>query len=141
MHQLVVTGAMCSGKTTLLRSFAADSRIIGIDDQARRYLQEHPQVDRQSLAANQAIVAAYRAATAQAREAEECLASIADGSVLNPVAHLRAWGDKHGAETILQEVRPDLRAVTMFFLMDIDDIPYVLDEVRTESQIVRQRLQ
>jgi nicotinamide riboside kinase len=141
MRQMVVTGAMCSGKTTLVGAYASDSRVVCIEDQARKYLQEHPRVDRKSLAASRAIIAAYRKATAQVQKTGNPAASLSDGSVLNPVAHLQAWGDGPGATLLLKECLADLRQIAMFFLMDIDDVPYVLDEVRTESIAVRRQLQ
>ena len=141
MYQLVITGAMCSGKTTLLHSFGHNSLVSCIEDKARLYLQEHPQQNRKSLEVSQAIIREYVTATQTAAAKPGALVTLAEGSVLNPVAHLIAWGDEATAARLSDELRPTLQDITMFFLLDIDDVPYVRDAIRTESAAYRQQLQ
>ena len=62
-----------------------------------------------------------------------------DRSVLDAVVYTKENGDLFGAENLFQKVKAWIPTYSHFILLDPADIPYESDEIRTESEIKRNK--
>ena len=138
MSKFAVVGAMCSGKTTTINGFKETEGLGIVPDAGRQYLEANPSADRQSRAANLAIVN-------RAKELEKSRGSadtlLCDGCVLTPIAHLVAYERKSLVDELLNLNREYLASYTLRFLMDTHGVPYKNDSTRIEDTDFRDRLQ
>jgi predicted ATPase len=66
------------------------------------------------------------------------VALICDRSVLDAPTYVYSQGDRKGAQTLLNKVRPWIATYSTLFLLDPLDIAYATDDVRSESESTRQ---
>lgn len=135
-----VTGAPCSGKSTVIRDFAETipGAVAYAEEQARLYLKGIPPPDRAQLGPQKFLADKIMAAETEA--ANSGLPVLCDRSVADGLAYLRLAGKEAEAEEYFEYIRFWLPTYEKFILCSPAGIPYENDEVRTEPSEFRDAL-
>lgn len=139
--KIALSGSLCSGKTTLLERHAdsADYGFTVVEEQARRYFEQHEPPDRLDFEVQETLVGLIQEAEHAAHENGGII--LCDRAVVDSLAYLYAAGRKVEAETIMDErICMWLPTYDRLLLCDIDGIPMVGDSIRTEDAAFRERL-
>jgi nicotinamide riboside kinase len=145
--KVAFVGTSCIGKTTLLNQCQKLSgNIITIDEPDREWFTAHPDVtDRFGIDAQGAILQfaidheVQADMRAQSMHADEPVIIFCDRSLLDPSAYLYGLGNADDAETLFTIAAPFIASYDKIFLLDPDDVPYQMDEIRTEDEATRQK--
>lgn len=138
MKKVAVIGAICSGKTTLVNSYADSNYVSIVPDSGRLYLSSHTVVDRSSLEFQMSLLAFIKHLESQANHN---LVVLCDGCIISPIVHMMAHGMTKEAMVITENLKDHIATYNHFLLLDIDHIPYVRDDIRNESIDFRKNLQ
>ncbi len=140
MQRIAITGAMCTGKTTLAIALAKQYQSVLVPDAGRLYFLQSPHANRSTLETNRAIAREY--VQSSQRASNTGLAFVFhDNCILSPVAHLLAFGKRRYAEVLLTEFAPEIAQFDRYLLLDTQDIVYRDDEIRTEGATIQKKLQ
>jgi len=137
--KIALMGTSSAGKTTLL-SVARTKfpQAVFVDEAARDYFKENKVVDR-FCAQVQGEIQLLALSREKIAHQQNKPVIFCDRSVLDAVVYTREHGDLRGAEKLFRRVSHWLPTYTHFVLLDPTDIPYEVDEVRTESKDKRNR--
>lgn len=141
-RKIAFVGTSCVGKTTLLeelgRRLATNPQIAIVPEAARIFFTANPNTTERFGRKAQGQIQLI--ALQQEKEAynTEAKVILCDRSVINAVVYLRTHGDKGGAAELLDRISFWLPTYTTFLLLNPADIPYKTDNVRQETEELRQ---
>lgn len=138
-----LTGTSASGKTTLFDRLRTDGipDCTFVTESARTYYQNNsvPREHRSSFENQSAIQRQFNADLANALS-QATRTVVSDSSILSCIVYAMLGGDQETVKRLTDDSIEHLRGVTLFLLLDPDDIDYHyddLDAIRTESAAVR----
>ncbi|KKQ67109.1 MAG: hypothetical protein US86_C0001G0036 [Candidatus Daviesbacteria bacterium GW2011_GWA2_38_24] len=140
--KVTFVGTSCIGKTTLLdeyrTKFNGNPRVNIVDEAARIYFTQNPGTSNRFGKEAQGSVQALALQQEQAAHESKAEVILCDRSVIDAVVYVKASGDQEGALELLDRVKFWLPTYNKFLLLNPTDVPYQTDEVRQESEQVRQ---
>lgn len=141
--KFALIGTSCIGKTTLLEELvkAIPQRMnknVSVSPEAARYYFSTVHVRKPFSYKNQRAVQALAKEFEQKAEIDNPDIILCDRSVFDAVAYVHAVGRKEDAEKLYTQVTDWLKTYDHLFLLDPSGVPYKMDEIRKESEEVRQ---
>ena len=141
--KIAVSGAMCSGKTTLLdlaQQHYRDHPVVFVPEQARIFFEATPiEGDRSRPEVQDMLLPwIYRAEEAAERSGNQVV--VCDRPIFDTYIHLLEAGYQAEAADLLQRIRPWMATYHHILVSDIAGIPHTTDAVRWQDASVRQRM-
>lgn len=137
-RKIAFVGTSCVGKTTLIDTLRNNPNVAIVEEAARIFFTQNPQIVERFSAHTQGQVQALALKNEQIAHKSGASIIVCDRSVIDAVVYVRSQGDKKGAEELLDRVKFWLPTYNKFLLLDPSDIPYTKDDIRQESEEVRQ---
>lgn len=137
-EKIAFVGTLSSGKSTLFdklqKRFQDTSGVIFVSEVARKHLEEHPEDKKRVKSAEiQSLFQSRILDKENEADAKNPVLIVCDRSVLDSIVYLEAWGDTENAGKLFDDVKDWVRTYDWLFLLDPTNVPYVQDEVRTET--------
>jgi nicotinamide riboside kinase len=141
--KIALTGASCTGKTTLLENckqlYKDRSEITFVDESARAYFKTHPVPVRFS-AETQLEIQNFTLTNEKNAHDKKPLIILTDSSTVDQVVYTKALGAPESAEKLFENITNWVSTYDKFLMMNPDEVPFENDDIRTESYQQRQKV-
>lgn len=141
--KIALTGASCTGKTTLLENcknlYKDNPNIAFVDESARRFFKTFNGSDRFS-SETQAQIQNFTRVNEKNAEEKKPTIILTDSSTIDQVVYTKALGTSEGADKLYENILDWVPTYGKFLMMDPQGILFENDDIRTESFQERQKV-
>lgn len=137
--KLGFSGGPASGKSTQINYYRENRPdITVVDEAARDFFRLNPRVNRKSLE-TQKLILEHMIGREEAAWAFGSKIVVTDRTAVDQLVYPRHYGIA-GSEELVKDAKNHLYTYDKLYLCDIEGVPYVQDEIRTETAEERQKI-